>query len=48
MLKKKVIEEPSLVLPDFNKPFPVKFDASREAISVVLSQEDRPAAYFSE
>ena len=48
MLKKKVTEEPILVLPDFNKPFQVKCDASGEAIGVVLSQENRPVAYFSE
>lgn len=48
MLKKKVTEEPILVLPDFNKPFQAKCDASGEAIGVVLSKEDRPVAYFSE
>ena len=48
MLKKKLTEEPILVLPDFNKPFQVKCDASGEAIGVILIQEDRPVAYFSE
>jgi len=48
LLKKKVTEKPVLVLPDFNKPFQVKCDASGEAIGVVLSQDDRPVAYFSE
>ena len=48
MLKKKLTKEPILVLPDFNKPFQVKWDASGEAIGVVLSQEDSPVAYFSE
>lgn len=37
-----------MVLPDFNKTFQVKCDASTEAIGGVLSQEDRPIAYFSE
>ena len=36
-----------MVLPDFNKTFQVKCDASAEAIGGVLSQEDRPIAYFS-
>ena len=48
LLKKKVTKEPILVLLDFNKPFQVKCDASGEDIGVVLSQEDRPIAYFSE
>jgi len=47
-LKKKITEKPILVLPDFSKPFQVKCDASGEAIGGVLSQEDRPIAYFSE
>ena len=48
LLKKKVTEKPVLVFPDFSKPFQVKCDASGEAIGVVLSQDDRPVAYFSE
>ena len=48
LLKRKIIEKPILILPDFNKPFQVKCDASGEAIGGVLSQEDRRVAYFSE
>ena len=48
LLKKKITEQPVLGLPDFGKPFQVKCDASGVAIGVVLSQKDKPVAYFSE
>jgi hypothetical protein len=48
MLKQKIMERPVLMLPDFQKTFQVKCDASGFAIGVVLIQEDRPVAYFSE
>jgi len=48
ILKKKITEKPILKLPDFNQPFQVHCDASGTAIGAVLSQEDRPVAYFSE
>jgi hypothetical protein len=48
LLKKKITEQPILVLPDFNKTFQVKCDASGFAIEAVLSQDDRLIAYFSE
>ena len=48
LLKKKVSEQPVLVLLDFNKPFQVRCDASGRTIGAVLSQDDRPIAYFHE
>jgi hypothetical protein len=48
MLKKKITEQPILVFPDFSKTFQVRCDASGFAIGAVLSQDDRPIAYFSE
>jgi len=48
LLKKNIIEQPILRLPDFGKPFQVTCDASGLAIGAVLSQEDKPVAYFSE
>jgi hypothetical protein len=48
LLKRKITERPVLVLSGFKKTFQVKCDASRYAIGAVLSQDDRPIAYFSE
>ena len=48
LLKKKITKKPVLKLPDFNQPFQVRCDASGTAIGAVLSQEDKPVAYFSE
>jgi hypothetical protein len=48
LLKRKITEQPVLVLPDFRKTFQVKCDVSGFAIGAVLSQDDREIAYFSE
>ena len=48
ILKYKITEQPILVLPHFGKTFQVRCDASGVAIEVVLSQDNRPIAYFSE
>jgi hypothetical protein len=48
LLKRKITEQPILVLPDFQKTFQVKCDASGFAIGAVLNQEDKPMAYFNE
>ena len=39
ILKGKVQSAPVLVFPDFNKPFLLKMDASKEGLGVVLSQK---------
>jgi hypothetical protein len=48
ILKEKITKRPILVLLNFEKTFQVICDASGVAIGVVLSQDNRPVAYFSE
>jgi hypothetical protein len=47
-LKEKITKQSIMVLPDFGKTFQVRCDTSGVAIGQVLSQENRPIAYFSE
>ena len=48
ILKEKIPEKLVLALPDFIKVFFVRCGASGYAIGGVLSQDDKPIAYFSE
>jgi hypothetical protein len=48
ILKEKITKQRILVLTNFGKTFQVRCDASGVAIGVVLSQDSRPIAYFSE
>jgi hypothetical protein len=48
ILKDKLTHSPLLQLPDFNKMFELKCDASGIGLGGVLLQEGKPVAYFSE
>ena len=48
MLKDKLTSAPLLALPNFSKIFEIECDASGLGIGVILLQDGRPIAYFSE
>ena len=48
LLKEKIIGQPVLVLQDFSKTLQVRCDTSGFVLGAVLSQDNRPIAYFSE
>ena len=48
MLKEKIMSVPVLVFPDFNKPFLLETDASKEGLGVVLSQKQDDRCYHPE
>ena len=46
-IKKIVTEETLLVHPDFNEPFEIHTDASKNQLGAVISQKGKPIAFYS-
>jgi hypothetical protein len=47
MLKKTIAKEVVLAYPDFAKPFDIYTDASTKQLGAVITQDNRPIAFFS-
>ena len=45
VLKERIMSVPVLVFPDFNKPFLLEINASKEGLGVVLSQKQDDRCY---
>ena len=46
-MKKSISRETLLVYPDFNKPFVIHTDASKVQLGAVISQNNKPIAFYS-
>ncbi|KAF3650371.1 putative protein-like [Capsicum annuum] len=46
-LKQAMSTVPVLAMPDYNKTFTIKTDARNQGIGAILTQENRPLAYYS-
>ncbi len=47
MSKTTIAKEAVLAYPDFTKPFEIYTDASTKQLGAVITQENRPIAFFS-
>jgi hypothetical protein len=46
-MKKVICREVMLAFPDFSKPFVIHTDASHTQLGAVISQDDKPIAFYS-
>ena len=46
-MKKSIFRETLLVYPNFSKPFVIHTDASKVQIEAVISQDNKPIAFYS-
>jgi hypothetical protein len=47
-MKHIIVRETLLVYPDFHKPFIIHTDASHLQLGVVISQDNKPIAFYSQ